>query len=41
MMPGMKPDKKELAQLKALQEIGMTPTGIARRMGRLRLEDVA
>lgn len=33
-MPGTKPNKKELAQMKALSELGITPTTIARRMGK-------
>jgi len=33
-MPGTRPNKKELARMKALQEIGITPTSIARKMGR-------
>lgn len=33
-MPGTKPTRKELAQMKALHEVGESPTAIARRMGR-------
>jgi hypothetical protein len=33
-MPGIRPNKKELARMKALQDIGLTPTAIARRMGK-------
>ena len=33
-MPGTKPTKKELARMKVMQEIGESPTAIARRMDR-------
>src|SRR3990167_7716489 len=33
-MPGKKPTKKELARMKVMQEIGESPTAIARRLGR-------
>lgn len=33
-MPGTKPTKKELARMKVMQEIGESPTAIARRLGR-------
>jgi hypothetical protein len=33
-MPGRKPDKKELARMKAMNELGESPTSIADRMGR-------
>jgi hypothetical protein len=33
-MPGKKPTKKELARMKAMNELGESPTSIADRMGR-------
>ncbi len=33
-MPGKRPNKKELAQMKALEEMGKSPSAIARRMGK-------
>jgi IS30 family transposase len=33
-MPGKKPTKKELARIKAMNELGESPTSIAGRMGR-------
>jgi hypothetical protein len=33
-MPGKKPTKKELARMKAMNELGESPTSIANRMGR-------
>jgi hypothetical protein len=33
-MPGKRPTKKELARMKAMNELGESPTSIADRMGR-------
>jgi hypothetical protein len=33
-MPGKKPTKKELARMKAMNELGESPTSIANRMGK-------
>ncbi len=33
-MPGIKPNKKELAEMKVLKDMGVTPTTIAKQMGR-------
>jgi predicted transcriptional regulator len=33
-MPGTKPTKKELARMKVMHELGVSPTAIAKRMGR-------
>src|SRR5688572_2918419 len=33
-MPGKKPSKKELARMKAMNELGESPTSIAERMGK-------
>ena len=31
-MPGLKPNKKELARMKAMHDLGLSPTAIARKM---------
>ncbi len=33
-MPGKKPNKKELARMKVMSELGVTPTAIAAKMGK-------
>ena len=33
-MPGRKPDKKELARMKVMHDLGVSPTAIAQRLGR-------
>jgi len=33
-MPGTRPTKKELAEMKVANELGVTPTAIARQMGK-------
>ncbi len=33
-MPGRKPNKKELARMKVMSELGVSPTAIAEKMGR-------
>ncbi len=34
IMPGRKPNKKELARMKIMSELGVSPTAIAEKMGR-------
>ncbi len=33
-MPGTKPTKMELARMKAMNDLGLSPTAIAKRMGK-------
>src|SRR5262245_60902174 len=33
-MPGRKPNKKELAQMKVMSDLGLSPTAIAEKLGR-------
>ena len=33
-MPGRKPNKKELAQMKVMSDLGLSPTAIAGKLGR-------
>jgi hypothetical protein len=33
-MPGMRPNKKELARMKVMQDIGLSPTAISHRLGK-------
>ena len=33
-MPGKKPNKKELAQMRVMHDLGVSPTAIAEKMGR-------
>ena len=33
-MPGRKPDKKELARMKVMHDLGVSPTAIAKRLGK-------
>ncbi|MBI4527675.1 MAG: hypothetical protein HY695_28085 [Deltaproteobacteria bacterium] len=33
-MPGRKPNKRELARMKAMSDLGQSPTAIAKRMGK-------